>query len=135
MGVELNNAPLYRYRRAWGLYAIIPLPDWRASSQPAMEEFVKPRSELLIRLHNANNNSRQIHSNATYEFLKLRPHNIWESMARFAVPTSNITTMKPETRVKLEVFYRPYNRQLEVLLGEGWHGVWEYRNKGSKRLL
>jgi N-formylglutamate amidohydrolase len=35
------------------------------------------------------------------------------------------TAMKPETRMRLEEFYRPYNRQLKDLLGSEWDAVWE----------
>ena len=33
--------------------------------------------------------------------------------------------MDPVTSSLLESFYRPYNRQLEAMLGEEWRGVWE----------
>jgi len=33
--------------------------------------------------------------------------------------------MDPVTSSLLESFYRPYNRQLEAMLGQEWRGVWE----------
>jgi hypothetical protein len=109
------NAPVGR-----GLYAI-QLRHWLH----AMEAFGKPRSELLV----LQSEQLKADSNETYakvlEFLKLRKHSMGKYGTIHSTNYRRGTAMKPETRAKLEAFYRPYNRQLEGLLGEDWQGVWE----------
>jgi hypothetical protein len=109
------NAPVGR-----GLYAI-QLRHWLR----AMEAFGKPRSELLV----LQSEQLKAQSNGTYakvlEFLKLREHSMGKYGKIHSTNYQRGATMKSETRAKLETFYRPYNRQLEGLLGEDWQGIWE----------
>ena len=110
------NSPLGR-----GLYSI-QLRHWFE----AMEEFNKPREDFMIlQTENMLQNSSEVY-NEVLQFLNLPQH----ELKKFSViHKTNFGTipeeMKTETRKRLEDFYRPYNRQLEDLLGPAWKNVWE----------
>ena len=104
-----------------GLYSI-QLRHWFE----AMEEFNKPKEDFMIlQTENMLQNSSEVY-NEVLHFLNLPQH----ELKKFSViHKTNFGTipeeMKPETRKRLEDFYRPYNRQLEDLLGPAWKNVWE----------
>lgn len=110
------NSPVGR-----GLY-VLQLQQWFH----VMDIYNKPRSDFKIL------SSQRLleHPNETYaevlSFLELRPH--WlHKYSKIHTSTYKSTPMGPETRRKLQSFYRPFNQQLIGLLASSdWDGIWEY---------
>jgi hypothetical protein len=107
------NAPVGR-----GLYAI-QLRHWLR----AMDECGKPRSDLLV----LKSEEMKVATDEVYakvlEFLDLKPHHM-ESYGKVHTTAYRASGMDPATRETLDDFYRPYNMQLEKVLGQGWAGAW-----------
>lgn len=109
------NSPLGR-----GLYSI-QLRHWLE----AMKEFEKPMSDLLILQTERMREDSQTVYQQVLKFLELPTHDLpnYDRIHETKYPPQ--TAMKPETRMRLQEFYRPYNRHLKDLLGSEWDGVWE----------
>lgn len=111
------NSPLGR-----GLYSI-QLRHWFQ----AMEKFNKPKADLMV----IQTEKMKQNSSATYEqvlkFLKLPDHKLkrYDVIHKTKYNSQITPQMKPETRKRLQDFYRPFNQQLVNLLGSEWKGVWE----------
>lgn len=108
------NSPVGR-----GLYSI-HLSQWFR----AMDAAGKPRSDLMVV------SSRRLltETNTTYteiiDFLGLTPHSMTH-FGKIHVSKYQATKMQPEIQRKLQDFYEPFNRQVDVLLSgfNNWGGI------------
>ncbi|CAJ1945582.1 unnamed protein product [Cylindrotheca closterium] len=109
------NSPLGR-----GLYSI-QLRQWLK----AMKDYGKPSSDLMV----FSSEQMKVLSKAIYhqvlEFLELPPYEISHFDRVHKTRYGDNVKMKPETRKKLEIFFRPYNQQLKDVLGSEWDGIWD----------
>lgn len=119
--------------KAWGTYTklgvnsvvgrgfySIQLKQWIE----AFKDYQKPLDDLLV----IPSERLFADPNATYQeivhFLGLEPHQI-PKYSKVHATTYRNPNMLPETRVKLESIFSPYNQELAGLLGNSWKGVWE----------
>lgn len=109
------NSPIGR-----GLYSI-QLRHWLDS----MKKFEKAKSDLLVlKTERMRDDSKAVYQQVL-QFLEMASHDLpsYDKIHETKMLPQN--DMKPETRLRLQQFYRPYNRQLKDLLGSDWAGVWE----------
>lgn len=109
------NSPIGR-----GLYSI-QLRHWFA----AMKEYKVAAEDSLLVLQSE---QMKQNSNATFQkvihFLNLSEHAL-PNYGTVHKTQYRSTTMNPQTRAKLQSFFRPYNQQLQAILGNSWKGIWE----------
>jgi hypothetical protein len=107
------NSPIGR-----GLYSI-QLTQWMQSLQDAGKKL----NLQVLQSEEMYNNTKAVFDQVL-EHLGLPAHTL-PKFGKIHATTYRDRKMNPETRVLLESFFRPYNRQLEQIMGHEWHDVWE----------
>jgi Sulfotransferase domain len=111
------NSPVGR-----GLYSI-QLGQW---FEAMMAHGRDPKNEFLVLKSEDMRNDTKAAYGRVLEFLDLPPRGRAPNQyGPIHTTVYRNAKMNPETRSKLEAFFKPYNQQLEGLLGSEWHGVWE----------
>ena len=95
-----------------GLYAI-QLQHWFA----ALSAFGRPTTDLMVlSTDSLREQTLQSTYNKLLDFLDLDPHQLKQVSSVHSTNYNNKPILKPETRKRLEDFYRPYNQRLYKLL-------------------
>jgi hypothetical protein len=110
------NSPIGR-----GMYAI-QLHQWLRAMKSAGKN---PLTDLfVVQSERFQNDSHSIYLDVL-RFLQLPTHSIMKERNSRVNSATNTNKMNETTKRHLEELFRPYNRQLEKLLGSKWKGVWE----------